>query len=167
MITMQPVVEVTWSDVVALSGRMTREEFDVVVGPDLVDELLHEEMVILAGGVRVSDTSTGLRIEPGCCFGLENWRDWAGVLDGEVSWLGHSPAPGVERADGVLRLWRDESRRDEPACEFPLADLPGHLEGVRQDLIAFLGLLRAWAPDGLGERLAAAFDHHFHVSPPL
>ena len=164
---MQPVAEVTGSDVVALSGRMTRDEFDAVVGPELVDELLGDEVVVLAGGVRVADTTTGLRIEPGCCFGLENWRDWAGLLDGEVPWLGHSPEPGVERAEGVLRLWRDGERRDEPACELPLADLPGHLESVRQDLVGFLTLLRAWAPDGLGERLAAAFDHHFHVTPPL
>jgi hypothetical protein len=181
VIEMKAVLEVTGGDNVALSARMSREEFDAVLaaiadygadddavfGPELLHALLEKEMIIAAGGVRVSDTATGARIEPGCCFGLENWRDWAGLLDGEEPWLGHSPTPGVELTEGVVRLWQDEEHRYGPVCEIPAEDLRGHLEGVRQDLVGFLGLVREWAPYGLGERLATAFDEHFHVSAPL
>jgi len=177
VIEFQAVVEVTGGDTVALSARMSREEFDAALaaiadddamfGPELLRALLDEEMIITAGGVRVSDTATGVRIGPGCCAGLESWRDWGDLLDGEVPWLGHSPNPGVEFTQDVVRLWRDEERRDEPACEIPVVDLRRHLEDVRQDLIGFLGLVREWAPYELGEPLATAFDEHFHISAPL
>ncbi|WP_330276892.1 hypothetical protein OG205_15240 [Lentzea sp. NBC_00516] len=181
MIECRAVVEVTGGDTVALSARMSREEFDAalvaiadygadddaVFGPELLRALLDEEMIIMAGGVRVSDTATGVRIEPGCCVGLENWRDWADLLDGKEPWLGHSRPPGVEFAQDVVRLWPQDEHRYGPACEIPAADLREHLEGVRQDLIGFLGLVREWAPYELGEPLAAAFDEHFHISAPL
>lgn len=177
---MNPAVEVTGRGVV-LSGRMTRAEFDVVLvaiadygsdddeefGPEMLRALMDQEMITMAGGLRVTDTETGLSIEPGCCFGLECWRDWGRLLDGEVPWLGHSPTPGVDVTGGVVRLWQDDERRDGPACEFPIADLPAHLEGVRQNLIGFLELVRKWAPYGMGEELAVKFDEHFVISAPL
>lgn len=89
------------------------------------------------------------------------------MVEGGRPWLGHSPDPWLEFGDGVVRLRQDVDLPDGPACEIRLADLPGHLEGVRQDLLGFLDLVRQWAPYGLGERLAVAFDEHFHISAPL
>ncbi|WP_258948447.1 hypothetical protein [Lentzea californiensis] len=179
MIEVQAVVEVTGGDVVALSGRMSREEFDRALaaiadygsdddaefGPAQLRALVDEEVIVMAGGLQVRDTETGVRVGPGCCAGLESWRDWARLLDGEVPWLGHSPSPGVEFAVGVVRLRPDEDRPDDPACE--IADLAGHLERVRQDLTGFLDLVRRWTPYGLGEALAARFDEDFVISAPL
>ncbi|SMC58575.1 hypothetical protein SAMN05660733_00596 [Lentzea albidocapillata] len=176
---MQAVVEVTGGDVVALSGRMSREEFDralaaiadygsdddVELGPEQLRALLDEEVIIMAGGLEVHDTETGVRVGPGCCAGLESWRDWARLLDEEVPWLGHSPSPGVEFAAGGVRVRPDEERPDSPACH--IVDLAGHLERVRQDLAGFLDLVRRWTPYGLGEALAARFDEDFVISAPL
>ncbi|MDX8054259.1 hypothetical protein SK571_33225 [Lentzea sp. BCCO 10_0798] len=52
------------------------------------------------GGTEVRDTGAGVRVGPGCCAGLESWRERARLLDGEVPWLGHSPTSGVEFAAG-------------------------------------------------------------------
>lgn len=176
---MHPVIEMT-DDYLHLSGRMTRGEVDAALaaiaeygsgaeetGPVRLQAVLDKKMIVMAGGLEVRDDATGVRIHPGCCAGLEDWRGWAGLLGGTVPWLGHSPTPGVEFAGGVVRLRQDEEVPDGPVCAVALADLPELLEGVRRDLSGFLGLVRAWAPDGLGERLAARLDDGFHVSAPL
>lgn len=162
-----------------LSGRMTPDEIGTALAaiaeygkdedfhPAMLRAVLDEELITMAGGLEVRDTERGVEIKPGCCFGLESWRDWGELIAGEVPWLGHSPTPGVSFAADVVRVSQDAERPGAPACEIPISDLPGHLEGVRQDLMAFLGLVRTWAPYGLGERLAEAFDRDFHISAPL
>ncbi|WP_434445202.1 hypothetical protein [Lentzea sp. E54] len=177
MVEMKAVVEVTGGHLV-LSGRMTRHEFDTALAaideynrdedsPEPCLGLLERELIIMSGGLAVRDTETGVRIGPGCCFGLEDWRDWGGLLDGEVPWLGHSPTPGVEVAAGVVTLRQDEERAGGPTCQIAIAELPGHLECVRQDLIGFVELVRKWAPHGIGEELAARFDQDFRIGEPL
>ncbi|MGW4209034.1 hypothetical protein ACWEIJ_13690 [Lentzea sp. NPDC004789] len=166
---------------VVLSGRMSREDVGTALasmaeynndgehevdGPSTLGVLLGEH-VIASGGLLVRDTATGVEIEPGCCVGLETWRDWQGLLDGRVPWLGHEPSPEVRFEGGVARLWPDARRTGGPACEIPLADLPSHLAAVRQDLLGFLELVREWAPYGMGEELAARFDRHLHIGAPL
>ncbi|GAB3831656.1 hypothetical protein ACFPIJ_29580 [Dactylosporangium cerinum] len=42
---------------------------------EVVDTLLAEECLIVAGGLRLTDTVIGTAVLPGCCVGLENWRD--------------------------------------------------------------------------------------------
>jgi hypothetical protein len=165
-----------------LSGRMSREDVgtalasiaqyndqdeDELDGPALLGALLRQDAINAPGGVRVRDVESGVVVEPGCCAGLEDWRDWYELLDGKVPWLGHSPEPGLELSGASVRLWPDSERTDEPSCEIALADLPGHLERVRQDLLGFLDLVRQWAPYGLGDQVAAQFDEHFHISAPL
>ncbi|WP_394620507.1 hypothetical protein JNUCC0626_15785 [Lentzea sp. JNUCC 0626] len=174
MIEFRAVVEVTGSHV-ELSGQMSRSSFDAALAaigeynrsPQSYAGLLEKKCLVVAGGLRVRDTATGAQVVPGCCAGLEGWREWLSLVDGEQPWLGHSPDPGLEFRDGVARLRQDAERTAEPACEIPLAEVPGHLEGVRRDLIGFLDLVRQWAPDGLGDRLAERFDAEFHVSAPL
>ena len=167
---------------VVLSVRMSREDVGTALaamaqynnhqevepdGPSMLRVLLEQDHLIMAGGLLVRDTRTGVVIEPGCCQGLEDWRDWRGVLDGVHPWLGHSPDPLVEIGDGLVRVWPDDRRADGPACEVPLADLPAHLAVVRQDLLGFLELVRKQAPYGMGEELAPVLDEHFRISAPL
>lgn len=175
---MKAVLEVT-GGYLALSGRMTRDEVatalaaiaeygeDEDFGPEMLHALLDDELITTAGGLEVRDTGTGVEIKPGCCAGLESWRDWSELLDGQVPWLGHSPQPGVEFVADAVRVSQDAELPDSPACEIPVADLPELLGRVRQDLVGFLELVRRWAPDGLGERLASRFDEDFHISAPL
>lgn len=166
---------------VVLSGRMSREDVGTALaaiaqftnqqkveadGPSMLGVLL-DRKVSASGGLLVRDIGTGVEIEPGCCVGLETWRDWQQLLDGRAPWLGHDPEPGVEFADGVARLWPDGRRTGGPACEIRIADLPEHLGRVQRDMQGFLELVRTWAPYGMGERLAAAIDRDFHISAPL
>ena len=55
--------------------------------------------LLAAGGFRVTDNATGtVFVEPGCCSGLETWRDWLEVLDGTgCSYFGHNPSSMAER----------------------------------------------------------------------
>jgi hypothetical protein len=165
---------------VVLSGRMSRADVGTALaaiaqyncgeagpdGPALLGRLLEQDRIIMSGGLLVRDTVSGVVIEPGCCQGLEDWRDWYGVLDGVHPWLGHSPDPKVEIGE-VVRVWPDCRHADGPACSIPLAELPVHLAVVQQDLAGFLGLVRECAPYGMGADLADAFDEHFRISAPL
>ncbi|MGW2939845.1 hypothetical protein ACWDA7_51275 [Streptomyces sp. NPDC001156] len=44
--------------------------------------LLTMDDLVAPGGLRISDTATGTTLLPGCCNGLDEWRDWLEVVDG-------------------------------------------------------------------------------------
>ncbi|MEU3641839.1 hypothetical protein AB0E59_00565 [Lentzea sp. NPDC034063] len=178
MIEFRAVVEVTGSHV-ALSGRMSQDEVGAVLAaiadynsgeedePAPLHGLLEADGVIMAGGLVVRDAGSGVAIEPGCCTGLEDWREWRNLADGGALWNGHSPGVAVEFGDDAVRMWHHPAPVDGPVCVIPLVDLTAHLEGVRRDLLGFLERVREWAPDGLGDALAARFDEEFRISAPL
>ncbi|MFI9780795.1 hypothetical protein ACIHCV_40110 [Streptomyces sp. NPDC051956] len=58
-----------------------------------VSHLVRTDCAIAPGGLRIRDTVTAVTALPGCCFGLENWRDWLDLMNGEEPWLGHDPTP--------------------------------------------------------------------------
>ncbi|MEU8158775.1 hypothetical protein [Micromonospora parva] len=61
--------------VAALAGRL---EIQPPGGRDeVVNALLAEDFLIAAGGLRVRGGTIGTVVTPGCCAGLEDWRDWA------------------------------------------------------------------------------------------
>ncbi|WP_156313234.1 hypothetical protein [Micromonospora sp. HK10] len=45
-----------------------------------------------------------MSVTPGCCAGLEDWREWTSVLDGGQPWLGHDPGPEVEVRGALIRV---------------------------------------------------------------
>ncbi|MEU0437547.1 hypothetical protein ABZ153_39310 [Streptomyces sp. NPDC006290] len=54
--------------------------------------LLTFDSLFAAGGPCVTDTSTGVTLLPGCCDGLEDWRDWRRLVNDEsVLGFGHDP----------------------------------------------------------------------------
>ncbi|MFI1436172.1 hypothetical protein [Streptomyces lydicus] len=59
--------------------------------------------------------------------GLEGWRDWLGLLEGDGPRLGHDPSPAIEVAEPVVRLWPDggneEGTASGPCLEIPVGDL--------------------------------------------
>ncbi|MEV0567112.1 hypothetical protein [Dactylosporangium sp. NPDC050588] len=67
---------------------------------EVVDAVLGAEMLIAAGGLSVGDSRTGTVLAPGCCAGLENWRDWEGLARSSTSTRTptRSPAPGPRYA---------------------------------------------------------------------
>ncbi|WP_327176581.1 hypothetical protein OG599_15585 [Streptomyces sp. NBC_01335] len=136
--------------------------------------LLETDMVIAQGGLSVHDTRTDVTVRPGCCFGLEDWREWLHVAAGETVWLGHDPSPRLEHADGVVRLWQDGAdARNAPSVqpvEIVVGELPALLRTVQEDLQGFLALAEQWAAHhvpGLAGELSARLDEGLTIGAPL
>ncbi|MFF7725901.1 hypothetical protein [Streptomyces sp. NPDC008001] len=105
-----------------------------------------------AGGFRVTDNATGtVFVEPGCCNGLETWRDWLEVLDGTgYAAFGHDPSSVAERVGDTVRLTLDAHAKDgSPTVELPVDQVRALVTGARQDLQGFLGLAGTWAEQHL------------------
>ncbi|MFE0519021.1 hypothetical protein [Streptomyces sp. NPDC058954] len=140
---------------------------------DAIGRLLDTDKVIAPGGLRVHDTQTKVTVQPGCCCGLEDWREWLDVTDGESLWLGHDPSPRVEHTDRLVRLWPDGADAQEATgqpIEIAVGDLPGILHSVQKELQGFLSLTRQWAMGHvptLAEDLAAKLDEDLGISAPL
>lgn len=105
-----------------------------------------------SGGFRVSDDATGIIfVEPGCCNGLETWRDWLEVLDGTGSCaFGHAPSSMAERVGDTVRLIHDSyENEDSPTIELPVAQVRTLVAGAQRDLQDFLRLAASWAEQHL------------------
>ncbi|MDA2809011.1 hypothetical protein O4J56_00005 [Nocardiopsis sp. RSe5-2] len=108
--------------------------------------LTHEDLVA-AGGLRVTDRSTGVTFQPGCCDGLEEWRDWHRfVEDGGLLGFGHPPvSPIAERLGDTVRLTVNAELSDSPVIELSVGELRNLLTGVERDLVDFLALVADWS----------------------
>ncbi|WP_435859744.1 hypothetical protein [Streptomyces narbonensis] len=109
--------------------------------------LLTFDTLFAAGGLRVTDTSTGVTFQPGCCDGLEDWRDWHQLLGGgALLGFGHEPvSPVAERTGDRVRLTINAEQSDSPVIELPVTELRHLLTGVEHDLGDFLALAADWA----------------------
>ncbi|WP_432096404.1 hypothetical protein [Streptomyces sp. bgisy100] len=135
-----------------------------------VRRLTDAECVIAPGGLRVRHTGTGVTARPGCCFGLENWRDWLALTDGREPWLGHDPTPVVEHVGETTRLWNDGDRRDGPPIDIPRDRLPDLLGSVQDGLVGFLASVGQWADrhvPSLTDDLVAKLDEDLAITAPL
>ncbi|MGA5193203.1 hypothetical protein [Streptomyces exfoliatus] len=119
--------------------------------------LLTFDTLFAAGGLRVTDRSSGVTFQPGCCDGLEDWRDWHRfIVDGSLLGFGHDPvSPVAERFGDTVRLTVDAERSDSPVIELSVAELRSLLAGAERDLADFLALAAAWASRYLPGRCAA------------
>ncbi|MFG2713429.1 hypothetical protein ACGFX2_23120 [Streptomyces goshikiensis] len=111
-----------------------------------------------AGGFRVTDSATNIVfVEPGCCNGLETWRDWLEVLDGtDCSYFGHDPFSMAERVGDIVRLTLDaHGTYGSPVIELPVDQVRTLVAGAQQDLRDFLSLAGTWAEQHLPEHAVA------------
>lgn len=116
-----------------------------------------------AGGFRVTDDATDnttddtVFVEPGCCNGLETWRDWLDVLDAPgCSYFGHDPSSAAERVGDIVRLTLDAHATDgSPVIELSVNQVRGLVAGAQQDLRDFLSLAGTWAEQHLPAHAAA------------
>ncbi|WP_424858421.1 hypothetical protein [Streptomyces sp. SAI-170] len=128
--------------------------------PDPVGSFLHGlltfERPFAAGGLRVMDSTTGVVFLPGCCNGLEDWRDWHTLLHGSgpVS-FGHDPDPTAELSGNTVRLTVDTARDDSPVIEITAAELRPLLDRVERDLAGFLRPAADWAVRNVADRSAS------------
>ncbi len=114
--------------------------------------------LLVAGGFRVTDDATDtVFVEPGCCNGLETWREWLEVLDGAgCAHFGHDPSSVAERFNGIVRLTLDAYRADgSPVIELSVDQVRKLVDGAQQDLRDFLRLVGIWAEQYLPAHAAA------------
>ncbi|MFD4133175.1 hypothetical protein [Streptomyces goshikiensis] len=113
--------------------------------------LLNLDSLYAAGGLRVTDNSTGITFSPGCCDGLEDWHDWYQVVDGSgVIGYGHDPEPSLaERLGDTIRLTVDTDRNDSPVIELSVTELRHLLASAERDLTEFLAAATDWISEHL------------------
>src|SRR5262249_5798833 len=95
---------------------------------------------------------------PGCCCGLEDWREWIAFLDAGAAppWCGHTPDAFFERLpDGRLCFGREGSPGTR--LETSSAELRAALRVVESDLVACRG-----PSEGRGARMPPA-----HAARPV
>ncbi|WKU42880.1 hypothetical protein Q3V23_01700 [Streptomyces sp. VNUA116] len=109
--------------------------------------LLTSDAPLAPGGLQVTDGSTGVIFLPGCCDGLEDWRDWHQLVDtGSLLGFGHDPvSPIAERFGDTVRLTVNAEQSDSPVIELSVTELRPLLAGVERDLAGFLALAAGWA----------------------
>ncbi|MGW6684253.1 hypothetical protein ACWGBO_30885 [[Kitasatospora] papulosa] len=111
-----------------------------------------------AGGFRVTDNATDtVFVEPGCCNGMETWRDWREVLNGSgCSYFGHDPSSMAERLGDIVRLTLDAHESDSSlVIELSVDQIRTLVTGAQQDLQDFLSLAGTWAEQHLPIHAAA------------
>ncbi|WP_436532791.1 hypothetical protein [Actinoplanes sp. HUAS TT8] len=174
--TSQQVGAVVW----ALIGRSVTADDLSITEPDAAEAiqkyLASDDEDFAPGGLQVG--SEVVVIDPGCCVGLDEWRDWLRVIDGEVIDLGHDPDPLIEHRGAAVRVWKNSGQlhsgsvRDpgEPHIDISRFALPKLLNEVQQDLAGFLNALHAWVLGihaDLADPLAAAVDRRLQINAPL
>jgi hypothetical protein len=134
--------------------------------------LLTMDDLFAAGGLRVTDTATGIVLLPGCCIGLEDWRNWSLALDGGPAPssydFGHDPSPTVERVGETVRLTVDGEQDDSPVIEVTAAELRHLLAGAEKDLTGFLNQVSGWAArelPGHATSIVAAVSRALDIPP--
>ncbi|MBP2363504.1 hypothetical protein JOF59_005996 [Streptomyces clavifer] len=111
-----------------------------------------------AGGFRVTDNATAtVFVEPGCCNGLETWRDWLEVLNGTgCAYFGHDPSSMAERLGDIVRLTLDADGADSsPVIQLSIDQTRTLVAGAQQDLQDFFNLAETWAEQHLPAHAAA------------
>ena len=165
---MMPLEEVATAIAVILDYNGVVLDDDAVLDGILLDRHLAEAEALNApGGLRFRDTATGAEFLPGCCSGLESWREWHDVTESRDIFLGHSPDPRLEHHDGGIRLWQDASS-PEPTLSISSERLPELLDASERNLHGFLGAVRTWAEatiPNLAASLVAAPDEHLQITP--
>ncbi|GAB3141374.1 hypothetical protein [Microbispora hainanensis] len=178
------------ADRVELCDRLAPAEIGAVVaalvdvnlddgdGPDLagldaialIDGLLRQDGLILPGGLEVRDHGTSVTVIPGCCCGLESWREWSQVPSGGCLWLGHDPSPWIALDDERICVYQDRDlgkTNADHVVDLPVSLLPALLQSVRRDLMGFLHELGKWAAEiapPLAADLVTLVDRSFEIS---
>ncbi|MEU5957895.1 hypothetical protein [Streptomyces sp. NPDC047525] len=127
--------------------------------------LAPEDGLVAPGGLRVIDTSTSVTFLPGCCDGLESWRDWHQFVDdGNLLGFGHDPvSPVAERFGDTVRLTVNAEQRDSPVIALSVTELRHHLAGAESDLADFLALAADWTSGHLPDHRAPVTAALAHV----
>ncbi len=116
---------------------------------------------VVGGGLLFRDGD--FAVEPGCCCGLEGWRDWYAVKkDGQSPWMGHDPMAWIDCTGDTAIVWSDEI--DARSATVSYEALREALDVAARDIAAFVERLRAWGKaNGAHPKLPDVFARVFDV----
>ncbi len=99
------------------------------------------------GGMRFTDTATGVTILPGCCYSIDERSEIVDVLDGRRPgcWFGHDPDAGFAIRDGVVEITQDAEDLDQPVLRFAPDEVRTALARAETDLRRFCDCVATWA----------------------
>lgn len=124
-----------------------------------------DEDFVLPGGLQFLENGQ-VKVVPGCCSGLEDWREWLEVPNGKSVWAGHDPSPGVEFVNEKILVWQDEKADDVAFIELQYDEMRELLEKVESDLNGFVVRLNEWcdltAPN-LKQKIVRHFVENMHI----
>ena len=135
---------------------------------DLVRGLLAREEQILPGGLIV--IKGDYIIEPSCCCGLEDWREWYWALEGDSTpWLGHAPSPGAEPLPSGVLLHTDmDNEAEDETLPITYEELAAALEKAEETFNEFSLRLETWLAETAGAEgriLAVKICDWFRIGP--
>jgi hypothetical protein len=141
--------------------RLSSEEVIKETALETLKAFGSDEGFVLEGGLLLKENGD-IKVGPGCCGGLENWRDWLAVPSGIVDiWTGHDPQSLIEINEGVIKIWNDRENKDEKqSIEFGIEKMIRRLENVEKDLKDFLYRLGQWT-ENLAPELKKPVVRHF------
>lgn len=188
MISLKPVIEVPYGpleiefawEIVALpqgcflplSDQLALSEIGFVVAI-LMDynhvatlaDVLNAEALLLPGGIGVFKDDQP-HIMPGCCCGLESWREWEEFAETERSpWCGHDPEAILRKSEGRVSI-EQKLYNETRHAELALSDYIEELKAVEKSLQGFVFSLEAWVSAvGFSEpgMLATKFNECFDI----
>ncbi|WP_051762173.1 hypothetical protein [Microbispora rosea] len=140
---------------------------------DLAEELLSMDGLIAPGGLQVHDSAARLTISPSCCAGLEDWRGWTALLQGDQPFLGHDPSPWVEILSDRFRVWPDhrpEQLAQDRFIDIPATAILNSLQVVQRDLLGFMRAAEIWALEVVPQHapaLVERLDEYFDIRSAL
>ena len=110
----------------------------------IFDQLCSREDLIVPGGIGVWSDGEPILL-PGCCCGLEGWREWIAFLDAGAAppWCGHTPDAFFERLPEE-RLCFGREGSPGTRLETSSAELRAALRVAESDLVAFKETLEGW-----------------------
>lgn len=127
--------------------------------------VMKADTLILPGGLMVK--TEDVEIPPGCCSGLEDWREWFCVEpEGSTPWLGHDPSPWVECKPDLAIIWADGDLGDQsPSVSVSYSDLEVGRQSARANLIAFTARLSDWLSKHAAQNInmSQRFSEMFNV----
>jgi hypothetical protein len=95
----------------------------------------------LPGGLGILNDGK-LELTPGCCCGIEEWRELLTIPEGDSPWLGHDPSPWCIPTDDGVRFAADAEA--DNCIEMSLPDVVHDLRQFHVTLEQFIHSLEAW-----------------------
>lgn len=109
---------------------------------DAISVLLNRDDGMLAGGLVAMKNE--YRLFPGCCHGLESWREWANLRKGGPSpWLGHDPDAWID-ASGERAVLHNGRAGPSESLEVEYSEISEAFANVEAELDLFAARMESW-----------------------